>query len=340
MKIALIGFGTVGQGLVEILRDKSEELRQKYNFAPQVVAVATGSHGTLYHPQGMYLNLLLDAIQQGDLKHYPDADGLSRDWDVLRIIRESGADVIIEASPSNLETALPALEYCYAAFASGKHVVLANKGPVALAYADLNAAAQAAGKALRFEATIMAGTPVIQVGMKALAGCGISEVRGILNGTTNYILTQMEGGLPYGHALAKAQELGFAEANPEADVDGWDAAGKVLILAAVLFGKQFRMSDLDVKGIAGITISNIEHAENEGKRWKLLARVTPQGGSVQLVPLLMRDALAGVNGATNAITFVTDLLGEVTLIGAGAGRLQTGFGLLADLLDIHQRHME
>lgn len=338
MKIALIGFGTVGQGLAEILRDKADELRARYDFAPQVVAVATRTRGTLYRPQGLSLDLLLDAIQKGSLEHYPDVDGLRRDWDVLQIIAESNADVVIDVCPSDFDTAQPALRYCLAAFENGRHLVLANKGPVALAYAELRAAAERAGKALRFEATVMAGMPSIRVGMEALAGCRIAEVRGILNGTTNYILTQMESGLPYGRALAKAQELGLAEADPSADVDGWDAAGKLLILAAVVFGRQLKMRDLEVKGIAGITTKNVELAEAEGKRWKLVARLTPEGGSVQPMPLLMRDPLAGVSGATNAITFTTDLLGDVTLIGAGAGRLQTGFGLLADLLDIHRQY--
>src|SRR5690606_20042747 len=154
------------------------------------------------------------------------------------IIAESNADVVVDVSPSDFDTAQPALDYGLAALAHGRHLVLANKGPVALAYAALRDAAERAGKALRFEATVMAGTPSIRLGMEALAGCRITEVRGILNGTTNYILTQMESGLPYGRALAKAQELGFAEADPSADVDGWDAAGKLLILAAVVFGRQ------------------------------------------------------------------------------------------------------
>lgn len=335
MKLALIGFGVVGQGLAEILRDKADDLRQSYNFAPQIIAVATQRRGSLFHPDGLKIDDLLTAIAKGHLSHYPDSVGLIRDWDVLRIIRESSADVMIESTHSNFETAQPALDYCRAAFDSGKHVVLANKGPVALAYAELVAHAGRAGKKLYFESTVMAGTPSIRLAMEALAGCRISEVQGILNGTTNYILTQMEGGMPYSEALAQAQALGYAEANPAADVDGWDAAGKALILANAVIGKPLTLAEMTVKGISDLTLSDIETARSAGERWKLIAHITPEGGSVQPTRLPITDPLANIAGATNAITYKTDLLGSVTLIGPGAGRLPTGFGLLADLLNLH-----
>jgi homoserine dehydrogenase len=336
MKLALIGFGGVGQGLAEILRDKGDELLANEGFNGKIVAVATGTRGTLYHPDGLDIAALLDAVKQGHLSHYPDQPGLQRDWDAPRIARESSAEVLVEASPSNLQTGQPALDLCYAALGSGKHVVLANKGPVAAAYEELRARAEKAGKRVLFEATVMAGTPSLRLGMQALAGCRISEVRGILNGTTNYILTQMETGMSYADSLALAQQLGYAEADPSADVDGWDAAAKAIILAAALFQKKLTFNEMNVKGISQITPDDVVAARAVGERWKLIARVTPNGGSVQPMRIPASHPLAGVTGATNAITFVTDLLGEVTLIGAGAGRLQTGFGLLSDLLEIHR----
>jgi homoserine dehydrogenase len=334
MKVALIGFGTVGQGFAEILRDKATQLREDYGFVPEIVAVATRSRGTLYHREGLDPAGLLAAMQQGHLSHYPAVGSLRRDWEAMRIVRESEADVVIEASPTNLQTGQPAINLCYAAFESGKHVVLANKGPVALAYDELLEAAEGAGKLLLFEATVMAGTPVLRVGLQALAGCHIREVRGILNGTTNYILTEMESGLPYEEALAQAQALGYAEADPSADVDGWDAAGKALILATTLFGSHLKLHDFNVAGIGKITSEAIDKALSENKRWKLIAKATPNGGTIQPVALPLSDPLASVNGTTNAITFVTDVLGQVTVIGPGAGRLETGFALLSDLLDI------
>lgn len=334
MKIALIGFGNVGQGLVTILRDKADFLKSQENFAPKVVAVATGSHGTLYHPNGLDLNGLLSASEAGGLSHYPDEDGLIRDWSSARIVAESNANVMVGASPSNLETGQPMLDLCYQAFDAGKHVVLANKGAIAVAYHELLARAQTANKQLRFEATVMAGTPSIQLAQKSLAGCTIQAVKGILNGTTNYILTQMETGMSYTDALAQAQDLGYAETDPRGDVEGWDVAGKAVILANVLFGATLTINDLSVQGITDITLDDIQTAQANNQRWKLIATVTPEGGRVQPICLPMSDPLAGVGGATNAITLSTDLMGDVTLIGAGAGRIETGFAILADLLDI------
>lgn len=336
MKIALIGFGVVGQGLAEILRDKAADLREHEHFQAQIVAVSTRTRGSLVSPDGLDIRDLLTAIDQGNLSHYPTQPGVQRDWDSLRIARESNADVLVEASPSNLQTGQPALDLCYAALASGKHVVLANKGPVAVAYDELRARAAREGKRVLFEATVMAGTPSLRLGMQALAGCRVIEVRGILNGTTNYILTQMESGMGYADALALAQQLGYAEADPSADVDGWDAAAKAIILAAGLFHKKLSFDNMEVKGISKITSDDVIAARAVGERWKLIARVTPKGGSVQPMRIPANHPLAGVNGATNAITFVTDLMGEITLVGAGAGRLQTGFGLLSDLLEIHR----
>ncbi len=331
MKIALVGFGVVGQGLLEILRDKAAELKAN-GFEATVVAVATRSKGTLYNPQGLDISHLLAAA--GDFGQYPDTAGLERGTDILSLIKTCNADVLVECSNTDLQTGQPALDYCYAAFDSGKHVVLANKGPVAVGYGELVARAAAAGKLLRFEATVMAGTPSIRLAMQALQGCTIREARGILNGTTNYILTQMEGGMSYAEALAQAQQLGYAEADPAGDVEGWDAAGKVIILARALFNSAITFADMDVKGITAITADDVQAAAAAGEKWKLVARVTPEGGSVQPMRVKLSNPLAAVSGATNAITYTTDLLGDVTLVGAGAGRQQTGFGLLSDLLEV------
>ena len=336
MRIVLIGFGVVGQGLAKILRDKADDLQQQEKFAGQIVGVATHSRGMLYHADGLNVDDLLTAIEQGHLSHYPDSAGLVRDWDTEQLIRESNADVIVEVSYSNLQTGQPALDYCRSALTCGKHLALANKGPVALAYAELRDLAQQSGKQLFFESTVMAGTPALRLGDDALAGCQILEARGILNGTTNYILTQMESGMAYADALAQAQALGYAEADPTADVEGWDAAGKALILAAALFDRQLDLKKMSVTGISQLTTTDIEGARAAGQRWKLIATVRANGGNVEPVRLPMEHPLAGVSGATNAITYTTDLLGEITLVGPGAGQIATAAGLLADILRIHR----
>lgn len=336
MKIALIGFGNVGQGLAQILRDRSGALAAEQDFRPRLVAIATRSRGTLVNPNGLDPAALLTAMAAGGLDRYPDAPGLDRSWNAARIARDLEADVLVEASPSDLQTGGPALGLCRAAFASGKHVVLANKGPVAVAYPELAAAAQAAGKRLLFEATVMAGTPSLRLALEALAGAGITRARGIINGTTNYILTQMEGGMSFADALAQAQAIGYAEADPTADVDGWDAAGKARILSAALFGQLRTFSEMQVEGISRLTLEDIAAARAAGERWKLIADVTPDSLAVAPVRVPLAHPLAGVMGGTNAITYTTELLGDVTLIGAGAGGVPTGFGLLSDLLALHR----
>ena len=334
MRLILIGFGVVGQGLARILRDQADHLRTSEGFTAQIVGVATRSRGTLYHPDGLKLEALLQAIEQGHLQHYPDQPHLKRDQPVLELIRDGAADVVVEASITNLDDGQPALDYCRTALDSGKHVVLANKGPIAIAYPELAAQAERVGKQLLFEATVMAGTPALRLGQSALAGCQIQSAQGILNGTTNYILTQMESGMAYAEALQQAQVLGYAEADPTADVDGWDAASKVVILGAALFGQQWSLANLSVTGISQLTSDDIAAAQAAGERWKLIASATPSGGKVEPVRLPVTDPLANVTGATNAITYMTDLMGPVTLVGAGAGQIETGFGLLADLLAI------
>lgn len=337
MRLILIGFGTVGQGLAQILQDKAEDLKKRQGFEGRIVGVATGSRGILYHDDGLSITDLVDAVHQGSFDHYPNSDGLHRYDDVVQMIQDAKADALVEASPTHLDTGQPALSYMEAALQSGKHVVTANKGPIARDLPHLQQLAADNQVQLRFEATVMAGTPAIATGIESLSGCTISEARGIFNGTTNYILTQMESGLSYESALTQAQALGYAETDPTADVEGWDAAAKVLILLAALFGQQTSLSDLSVTGITGITQADIDTAKKSGERYKLIASATADGGRVQPMRLPLSDPLAQIGGATNAITFTTDLMGDITVIGAGAGKLETGYALLADLLAIHRQ---
>jgi homoserine dehydrogenase len=187
----------------------------------------------------------------------------------------------------------------------------------------------------------MSGTPVLNLVRETLAGAEILEMQGILNGTTNYILTRMEEGLSYEDALKKAQELGYAEAVPDADVLGWDALAKVTILANVVFGASLKPTESPCEGITKITAADITKAKADGKRYKLIGRVWREGGAVKasVAPRLvdLSQPLAGVMGATNAVAIKTDALGEVTIVGPGAGRAQTGFSMLTDLLHIVRR---
>lgn len=341
MRVAIIGFGVVGQGLVEILRDKGETLRRQDGLHIQIVAVCDTAKGAVHHPRGLDAALLLQAVQSaGSLESYPDGAGLVRGLDSVSTIRDTGADVIVEATWTNLETGEPAITHIRTAFQAGKHVVTSNKGPVALAYRELKALADANGLLWGIEGTVMSGTPALRLGTTALAGCTVRAIQGILNGTTNFILTRMEGGASYAEALAEAQRLGYAEADPTADVEGYDALGKLLILAAVVFDHPMTAQQVSRQGITHLTPQDIQRARAQGKRWKLIAELqrTDDGVHARVAPQMvaLSHPLAGVSGATNAITYVTDLLGEVTLVGPGAGRRETGFALLSDLLEIHR----
>lgn len=340
-KLALIGFGTVGQGLAEILQVKGDALRDALGFEAQIVAVTTLSRGTLYHPDGLNIGQLLEVVKNGGaLTDYPDTPGLQRDWDNLKVIGESNADTIVEISYTDIETGQPAIDYCRAAFTSGKNVVTANKGPTALAYAELSALAEENGVRWAFEGAVMSGTPALRLSLATLTGNDISEVRGIFNGTTNYILTKMEEGMSYQTALVQAQELGYAEADPTADVEGYDALAKVVILANVVMNVPLSKEDVSCQGISRLTLTDIEQARAVGKRWKLIGRVKKEGTEVvasvapEMVPL--SDPIANVMGATNAITYECDLAGSITLVGPGAGRIETGFSILIDLINIER----
>lgn len=334
-RLALAGFGSVGQGLAQIIHSHSARLARQHGVELSIVAVAARSWGA-YDPRGLDPQALLEAARARDLGRVPHP----RRWDALEMIASAEADVLIEVTPTDLADGEPATSHVRAAFGRGWHVVTANKGPVALHLAALRREAAAAGVFFGFEGTVMGGTPALRLGMTDLAGCSVAEVRGIVNDTTNYILTQMEQGMSYEEALRQAQELGYAEADPSGDVEGHDAAAKAAILANALMGASLTPGDVEREGITGLTSDAVAAAQSAGERWKLIARVWREGeavrASVRPLRLPLSHPLAAVAGATNAITFTTDLLGDVTLVGPGAGGVPTGFALLSDLLELHR----
>ncbi len=338
-RLSMIGFGNVGQGLAQILRDRGEALAEQYGARFQIVAISDLMKGSVYDPEGLDPGALLNAVQtEGTLT---PVDAPHRGWDSLQSIKESNAEIILEMSFTDLETGEPALTHIREALAAGKHVVTTNKGPTALYFPELKRLAAENGVEIGVEGTVMSGTPALRLGQELLAGAGVNKVEGILNGTTNYILTQMEAGATYGEALAEAQEKGYAEADPAGDVEGHDAAGKVVILANLLMDLPLTMADVDCEGITGLTPEDIAVARENEQRWKLIGKVEKRGeeytASVRPTRISLAHPLASVSGATNAVTYSTDLLGEVTLVGPGAGRVETGYALLGDMLAIHRR---
>lgn len=336
-RLVLIGCGTVGQGLLEILKQRGEELERVHGAAFPLVGVCDMRMGSALDPSGLELGAILEAAQKGSFQGLPGSD---RRCGALEILAQADADVMAEATYTNLDTAEPALSHVRMALELGRSVVTTNKGPIALAHGELQELAASKGVFLRFEGTVMSGTPVLSLAQRDLAGDRILEIRGILNGTTNYILTQMEQGETYAKALAEAQRLGYAEAKPESDVEGVDAQAKVMILSAALLGHPLSAAEVPRQGITGVTAEQIQAARADGKRYKLLGTVRRSAsgveGSVAPVALDLDDPLAGISGVMNAIHFRTELLGSLTVVGPGAGKRETGFSLLSDLLSVHR----
>ncbi len=339
-KLAFIGFGTVGQGLTEILLEKKELLKEKYNFSFSVLAISDLMKGSVYDEKGLDMIKVLELVNAGKkLDNYP---GGIKGLDSISTIKNTTANTIIEVTYTDVKTGEPALTHIKTALQAGKNVVSSNKGPVVKQAVYLLKLAKSNNVNYGFEGVVLSGTPVINLVKYTLAGNNIKRFKGILNGTTNYILTKMEDGISYADALKKAQELGYAEADPTGDVEGFDALGKVVILTNVVLGKNITWQDVERKGINEISINDVEKAKKEGKRWKLIgsAEIKSDGSVKAKVwpeKLPLSDPLSGVAGATNALTFFTDELGAVTIVGPGAGRRETGFALLIDLLEINRK---
>ena len=336
MRLIFIGFGTVGQGLAELMVRKKEFLLENYGLDFKVVGVADKLKGSVYAPEGLDLQAVLSKVGAGEslsvLSQY------RYDGEALDMIKEAEADVMLEATYTDIESGEPATSHIRRALEKNMHVVTTNKGPVALYYRELKTLAQEKGVNFLFEGTVLSGTPLINLIRENMAGCDIREIKGILNGTTNYILTRMEEGLSYEEALEKAQGLGYAEAVPDADVLGWDALAKVTILAKVFFGAEGKPFDYPCEGITGITPSSIVEAKSRKKRFKLIGKVWREGSyvkaSVAPEEIDLSHPLASIMGATNAVTITTDALGDVTVVGPGAGKEATGFSMLVDLVTI------
>ncbi len=335
-KIDFIGFGVVGQGLAEILIGKKDWLKEKYGFEYEVISINDMKLGSVHDEKGLDLKEIMDTLEKdGDLKDHPK----SNDWGPIETIKKSDSNTMVEVTYTDMETGGPALDHVKNALKSGKHVVSTNKGPVANELKNLLKLAEENDVYYRFEGTVLSGTPAINFAQQSLAGCDISEIKGIVNGTTNYILSQMEEGMGYEEALKKAQELGYAEADPTGDVEGIDAQGKTVILSNTLMEAELELHDVEREGITGLTLEDVKEAVENGYRWKLVAqtKITEDGVKAKVSPekLSIDHPLANVMGPTNALTFTTDHLGEVTIIGPGAGKEETGYSLLVDLLTIN-----
>ncbi|WP_347109026.1 homoserine dehydrogenase [Paenarthrobacter sp. S56] len=334
--LALIGFGGVNRTLAEIIHNRGEELRSELGFGLRVVAITDLRLGSLVKPEGIDLHM---ALNLGQGASFADHGG-SEDTNNESVIRTCTADIICEATFTNPEDGEPAASHVRWALESGKSVCTTNKGPVALRGPELAGLAQENGVRFEFEGAVMSGTPVIRLAKQMFTGLALDGFEGILNGTSNYVLGRMEAGLDLEAAIREAQELGYAEANPSADIEGHDVQLKVLILANELLGADITLDDVTREGISSVSPADIAKASAEGRRWKLVGSATKHSdgtvsASVKPMALPLDHGLAGISGATNAVSFSTDLLGPVTVSGPGAGRVETAYALLSDIISMH-----
>ncbi len=333
IRIGLIGFGDVGQGFTSLLRDKAPEILRQRGVELSLCFISGRSKGSVFIPQGIPLEKALEIFASGGTL---DVVPGRRAEDPRELLRQKAVDVLAETTPTNLETGEPGLSHIREALEEGISVTTTNKGPIALAWEELSSLAKARGAELLCEGTVLSGTPAINFVTRSLAGCSVREVTGIFNGTTNYMLSRMEEGKEYAEALREAQELGYAESDPTADVDGWDAAVKAVILGKILFGAPLKIRDISRKGIRDVSGEEVREARKNGKALRLLGRVkrTPSGVTGEVAPELLEEAhpLARIGGASNALVVSTDVLGEISVTGPGAGRRETGQALLVDIL--------
>ena len=333
MRIILVGWGVVGQSFAQIITQRKRELAKKYGFRPRIVAIVD-KKGAAINPKGLDLEQMLTLKKEkgtvsASIKHgHP---GMS----ALQALESVEAEAMVEVSPTNIDNGEPGLSYIKTAFRTGKHVVTTNKGPLALALPALMELADHNSVYLRFSGTVGAGTPVLEFAKNCLKGDRIVSVQGILNGTTNYILSEMdEKHITFDEALKAAQKLGFAEADPTMDVDGYDAAAKLVIMANWIMDKKVTIKDIKIRGIRGVSAQDIQQAAEKGCTIKLIGSI---GETLKVEPtqISKHDPLA-VDGALNAVTFVSESAGEQTIIGLGAGGIETASAVLRDLLDIKQ----
>ncbi|HUU76358.1 MAG TPA: homoserine dehydrogenase [Methanoregulaceae archaeon] len=324
MKIAILGMGAVGRGLLEMVDQKNLGL---------VVTGIADSKSALMDKDGIHIEEVLEAKRE----HGFCGD---KSLSAMDIILHGDYDALVEVTPTNAMTGEPALSFIKAALERGKHVVTSNKGPIAREYSMLQSLADQHGVQVRYEATVGGAIPVMHALKHGLAGNRILAILGILNGTCNYILTRMAAeGLTYEQALMEAREMGYAEADPTYDVKGIDTAIKLVILSNAIWGGNTVLEDVDITGIDSLTTDALRLAEEQNCTIRLVAEAVPQKRILRVAPrILPWTHPLVVEGSLNAISIKTDMAGEITLIGKGAGSVETASAIIGDLIFIRDSH--
>ena len=331
MRIILCGFGVVAQSLVKLFDSRSEDLYAKYGLKPRVVGVFD-SKGSAVDVSGLSLSKLVETKKKfGTVKNYANTKNSMSGIEMLKNVE---ADVLIETTASNYKDAEPGMTHITSAMKKGMHVISVNKGPLALAFPSLMELAMYNRVMFKFSGTVGGGTPILDYAKNSLSGERITSFAGILNGTTNYILSNMTTGLSFDEALKDAKSKGYVEADEALDLDGLDAAAKLVILANWVMGMKVTMPDINCIGIRKVTTDDIKKAEKNNSSIKLIASCNKEL-IVSPKEISNEDPLC-VNGTLNAIAFTSEHSGTQTIIGKGAGGTETASSILRDLLDIRQ----
>ena len=333
--LVLVGFGSVNQALARLLLDKRDILSQKYDLTFTVVGVAD-SRGARYNDDGLDLaDLLAHKAAGHSVATFPGGKPLP---DSLALARTADYDLLLEASPVNLTDGEPAMGCVRAALGRGKDAVLANKAPLALDFAGLHTLARAQNAGLAFSATVCGGLPVINVGQRDLIAADIHKIEGIFNSTSNYILTHMAAGERYDDALAEAQRRGLAETDPSLDVDGWDTANKLVIIANAVLGLPARLDDVSVTGIRSLSADVIAQARAQGSMYRLIATATrtDDGWQMEVRPRLapLHSFLGGIDLWEMGIVYHTDIFEDMYLKIDERGPLATAAAMLRDSVNL------
>ena len=330
--LCLLGFGNVNRTLVDLLRKKNTELRDRYNISWKITGVASRRLGWLSNPEGFDTELLCGAgAPARETFAVPQMLGGVGDW-----LRAAQADVLFESTSLNVETGQPAIDHIRSALEHGAHAITANKGPIVHAYRELRDLAAKQGKSFLFESTVMDGIPIFSLFQRTLPAIEVKGFKGILNSTTNVILTGMEQGLSFADSLKKAQQIGVAETDASYDIEGWDAAVKVAALVNVVMDVPMRPSGVARQGIGQLTVEAVRAARSAGRPYKLVCRAQRKDGRVEasVCPkqLSLSDPMALVDGSSSIIQFETDIFPGLTITEENPGLYATAYGLLADFI--------
>jgi len=334
MRVHVCGLGVVGLALCKLISARGASLQARFGFAPVLAGVSDSR--TVLTDITLDPHSIIAAKTAHTLASLPGAAPAAEvaPETLAARLHAAGIRIFIDCSPTDLKAAAAPTARMMAMLSRGIHVISANKGPLATAMAELEAAAKAGGGKLRYSATVGGGTPMLATGHTLNMGETVTAIAGIVNGTTNFILWKMaDEGWTFAAALAEAQRLGYAETDPSADVDGWDAAAKVVILANSVLNIPVKVGDVSVTGISGVTTEHIAKAKAAGKVIKLIAHASADRLSVAPTEVSAAGPL-NTAGGTNAVEFTLASGAAVTLTGRGAGGPETATSIMRDIVDI------